>query len=89
MKKTPPDDLRPEYDFSGGVRGKYAARMAQGSNVVVLDRDVHDLFPDSAAVNAALRALAQAVAVTEAARARPRKARTGKAAHPVRKRTAA
>ena len=50
-------EMRAEYDFSGGVRGKYAARMAQGSNVVVLDRDVQKLFPDSASVNAALRAL--------------------------------
>jgi hypothetical protein len=62
MKKTTDDDLLPEYDFSRGVRGKYAARMAKGSNVVVLDRDVQKVFPDSASVNAALRALAQAVA---------------------------
>jgi hypothetical protein len=64
MKKTPDKDLLPEYDFSKGVRGKYAARVAKGSNVVVLDKDVKSLFPDSAAVNAALRALAQALAVT-------------------------
>jgi hypothetical protein len=64
MTKTPDKDLLPEYDFSKGVRGKYAARVAKGSNVVVLDKDVQSLFPDSAAVNAALRALAQAVAVT-------------------------
>jgi hypothetical protein len=57
------------------VRGKYAARMAKGSNVVVLDRDVQRLFPDSAAVNTALRALAQAVAVANKPRktASPRK----------------
>ena len=64
MKKTPDKELLPEYDFSKGVRGKYAARVTQGSNVVVLDKDVQSLFPDSAAVNSALRALAQAVAVT-------------------------
>ena len=64
MKKTPDRDMLPEYDFSAGVRGKYAARVAKGSNVVVLDKDVQKLFPDSATVNTALRALAQAVAVT-------------------------
>ena len=64
MKKSPDRDMLPEYDFSAGVRGKYAARMAKGSDVVVLDKDMHKLFPDSATVNTALRALAQAVAVT-------------------------
>ena len=83
MKKTPDRDMLPEYDFSAGVRGKYAARVAKGSNVVVLDKDVHKLFPDSATVNTALRALAQAVAVTRqpASRARSKPA--------VRKRAAA
>jgi hypothetical protein len=46
-----------EYDFSKGVRGKYAKRYAQGSNVVVLSPDLAPVFPDSASVNAALRAL--------------------------------
>lgn len=60
MKKTPKrePDLRPEYDFSGGVRGKYTRRAAQGSNVVVLEPDGARAFPDGKAVNAALRALA-------------------------------
>jgi hypothetical protein len=70
MKKTIQKDMLLEYDFSAGVRDKYAARMAKGSNLVVLDRAVHELFPDSAAVNDALRALAEAVAVTNRARAR-------------------
>lgn len=65
MKKTPDDELRPEYDFSRGQRGKYTLRLAKGSNVVVLDRDVQKVFPDSASVNAALRALAQAVAAAK------------------------
>lgn len=52
--------IRKEYDFSGGVRGKYAARYAQGTNVVVLDPDVAKAFPDSASVNQALRVLARA-----------------------------
>jgi Trm5-related predicted tRNA methylase len=53
-----PDDMLPEYDFRGGVRGKYAERFTRGSNVVVLDPDVAEVFTSSADVNAALRALA-------------------------------
>jgi hypothetical protein len=64
MKTANDQDMLPEYDFSRGVRGKYSARLAKGSNVVVLDRDVQRIFPDSAAVNAALRALGQAVEAT-------------------------
>lgn len=56
--------MLPEYDFSKGIRGKYVGRLAKGSNVVVLDRDVQKLFPDSVAVNAALRALGKAVEVS-------------------------
>lgn len=52
------DDMRDEYDFSGGVRGKYIDRFAEGSNVVVLDPDVARVFTDSESVNEALRALA-------------------------------
>ena len=51
-------DMMDEYDFSGGVRGKYADRFAEGSNVVVLDPDVARVFTDSESVNEALRALA-------------------------------
>lgn len=53
------DTMRAEYDFSGGVRGATAARYLQGSNVVVVDPAVLDVFPDSQAVNDALRMLAQ------------------------------
>ena len=52
-------ETRDEYDFSKGVRGKYASRYHQGSNVVVLDPDVAELFPDSESVNKALRAIAE------------------------------
>jgi hypothetical protein len=52
------DTMRKEYDFSGAVRGVTAARYAQGANVVVIDPEVLDVFPDSSAVNEALRALA-------------------------------
>ena len=51
-------EMLDEYDFSAGVRGKYVGRFAQGANVVVLDPDVAEVFPDSESVNAALRALA-------------------------------
>lgn len=60
MKKKPDDadEMRAEYDFSGGVRGKYAERYARGTNVVLLDPDVAEVFRDQASVNRALRALA-------------------------------
>jgi hypothetical protein len=48
-----------EYDFSGGIRGKYARRYARGANVVLLDPDVAKIFPDSRSVNRALRTLAE------------------------------
>ncbi len=54
------NDTKKKYDFSEGVRGKYAKRYAQGCNVVVLDPDVAKLYPDAEAVNRALRALAEA-----------------------------
>ncbi|MGC9969065.1 MAG: hypothetical protein ABSE56_00615 [Bryobacteraceae bacterium] len=52
------DTMRPEYDFSSAIRGVTAARYAQGSNVAVIDPELLDVFPDGAAVNQALRALA-------------------------------
>ena len=60
MKKADSVEMRPEYDFSGGVRGKYLPRLAKGANVVVLDRDMAKIFPTSKAVNDALRVLAEA-----------------------------
>lgn len=56
------DELRPEYDFSqlkGGVRGKYAERYREGTNLVLLDPDVAACFPDAKSVNDALRQLLQ------------------------------
>jgi hypothetical protein len=50
--------MRPEYDFAGGVRGATTARYKKGTNVVVIDPTVLDVFPDSASVNDVLRALA-------------------------------
>ena len=54
--------MRAEYDFdySKAQRGKYYKRLLkEGSNVVVLDRDVAKAFPDSASVNKALRSVLQ------------------------------
>ena len=49
--------MRAEYDFSGGVRGKYVERYRRGTNVVLLDPELAEAFPDSKSVNDALRAL--------------------------------
>ena len=66
------DDILPHYDFRGAVRGKYAARYREGTNVVLLEPDVAERFPDAAAVNRALRALAE---VADSTKARPRSRR--------------
>lgn len=58
MKKgTKRREMLDEYDFSKGVRGKYADRYAEGTNVVVLAPDVAAVFPDADSVNEALRQL--------------------------------
>ena len=68
-KKTEPrePEMREEYDFSAGVRGKYAARFAEGSNVIVLDPDVAAVFRDPRAVNNALRLLAESARASDKA----------------------
>ena len=57
IKNQETDELRPEYDFTGGVRGKHHAAYQAGTNVVLLDADVAKAFPDSSSVNRALRLL--------------------------------
>jgi hypothetical protein len=57
VKNKPDLEMLDEYDFSGGVRGKYAGRFPKGCSVVVLDPDMAERFPDSESVNQALRAL--------------------------------
>jgi hypothetical protein len=52
------DQMRAEYDFSQGVRGKYLDRYKKGSVVVTLEPDVAEVFRDSSSVNQALRLLA-------------------------------
>jgi len=59
--KAVDDELRQEYDFSllkGGVRGKYYKRAAAGTNLVLIEPDLANLFPDSQSMNRALRLLA-------------------------------
>ncbi len=51
------DEMEQEYDIRGGVRGKYAEQYRQGTNLILLDADVAAVFPDTAAVNRALRLL--------------------------------
>jgi len=65
------DTMRPEYDFSKADRGVTAARYAEGTNVVLLDPDVAEIFPDTRAVNEALRTIARLTRKT--LRQRPRK----------------
>jgi len=76
MKKTGKgsadrDTMRPHYDFRGGVRGKYVTRYRAGTNVVVLDPDVAEVFSNAVAVNRALRTL---LAVVPPRRAKRRSA---------------
>ena len=65
MKKSTAEprvaEMRPEHDFRGGVRGKYAKRLASGRNVVLLGPDVAEVFPDAATVNAVLRVLTKII----------------------------
>ena len=87
MKKAsrkPVDELRPEYkrsDFGTLVRGKYAARLAEQTNVVVLDPDVAKAFPNDQAVNKALKGLIEVAEATAhvSHRSAVKKARTLKA----------
>jgi hypothetical protein len=52
------DEVRPEYDFAhmkGGTRGKYEKRLREQSNIVLLEPEIAEAFPNDAAVNQALR----------------------------------
>lgn len=65
MKKAPSkatdSEMQAEYDFTGGARGKYAWRYAQGTNVVLLEPDVAKVFPNAETVNNSLRAFAKII----------------------------
>lgn len=75
LAKSSDDSLRKQYDLSqlkGGVRGKYYRRAVEGTNLVLIEPDLTELFPDSDGVNRALRLLAD---TARAAVSKPR--RTG------------
>jgi hypothetical protein len=67
MKKASRDELRPEYkrsDFGKLLRGKYAARVSAGTNVVILEPAVAKAFPTDKAVNDALRVVLEMAEAT-------------------------
>lgn len=67
--------IRREYDLSqlkGGVRGKYYRKATAGTNLVLIEPDLTDLFPDSGSVNRALRLLAETARAATAAKRRDR-----------------
>ncbi len=68
------DDIRPEYDFSQGVRGKHYEAYRAGTNVVFLDPDLAKVFTDSASVNQVLRLLLQLAKKNVPVESRPNKA---------------
>jgi hypothetical protein len=75
VRKASSDELGSEYkrsDFGAIVRGKYVERLQASSNVVVVDPEVADLFPNATAVNAALRSLAD---IAKLAGSRPSRSR--------------
>ena len=80
MKRKPlhaaEPEMRPEYDFSGAVRGKYYRRYHESSNVVVIDPDVHEKFKNAAAVNKALRTLIRTAGKRRGMTKRPARSRT-------------
>ncbi len=74
-KKPAAEELRPEYkrsDFGRLARGKCAGRLQASSNVVVLDPELAELFPNAAAVNDALRSLAEIARRAGSPQRRPR-----------------
>jgi hypothetical protein len=60
-KENKNDEMLSEYDFSKGIRGKYSKRYAEGTNIVMIDPDLHDYFPDQKSVNEALRSLVKII----------------------------
>ena len=60
-KKPPRPAVRRSYDFSDGERGRYAAKFGAGTNLILLEPEIQEYFPDSKAVNDALRLLVRAI----------------------------
>jgi hypothetical protein len=83
------DDMSPEYDFSKMRmvgRGIYAERFRSGTNLVLLDHDVREAFPDDETINETLRVIAKVV--KQQARRAPKPARARKSSPRVRRKTA-
>ncbi len=93
-RRSDPDEMRPEYDFSSAkaVRGKHFRAYQAGTNVVLLEPDLASAFPDSASVNQALRLLVRLSKSKAISPGRPNKAlqptsragQSGKAKRPLR-----
>jgi hypothetical protein len=84
------DDLRPEYDLSqlkGGVRGKYYRQAAAGTNLMLIEPELADVFRDSESVNRALRLLVD-TAEAAAGAGRPRHGAVNRRAQPTRQKRA-
>ena len=62
IMENDPDMLK-AYDFSNGIRGKYAAAYREGCNIIALAPDLSDVFPDSDSVNQVLRPIAELIRV--------------------------
>ena len=56
-KQNEETEMLDEYDFTGGVRGKYVNRIAGRENIIILEPDVAEIFTDSESVNQVLRGL--------------------------------
>ena len=69
--KVDKDEMRAEYDLSGGVKNPYAGRFAKGTNLVLIEPELFKVFPSGKSVNAALRILLKAGA--QAVKAKPHK----------------
>jgi hypothetical protein len=86
LVKKAGDELRREYDLSklnGGVRGKYHAQATAGTNLVLIEPELADVFPDAKSVNRALRLLvdtAEAAAAPSGRRRKPTKKRLRRSA---------
>jgi len=76
------DDMLPEYDFTGGIRGKYAREFGRSRNIRILAPDLLEAFPDSESVNEALHML---VRITVAEVTKKQNAQTVRASKPTRK----
>lgn len=59
MKNKQEKEMLSEYDFSKGIRGKYATRFRKGTNIIVIEPDLAKIFPNSETVNETLRAVAK------------------------------